>query len=211
MHEAKLHMEPFPFLEIRGPFSEEEKELIMEELEFFNKDGKMNRPETSGSATSPEGELLKENASLYLDGAYNDPKFSDILNINQKVLSFLEPKGTAYFPENPSPSWFFNNTVVGQYNTLISYYDNGEYYKPHRDAATITALSWFYRTPKKFEGGELYFPHYDFTVEVSDELTLIFPSCIVHEVLPIKMDEEYAGKGYGRYSMAQLGKGYEAT
>ena len=67
-------------------------------------------------------------------------------------------------------------------------------------------LVWFYKEPKKFEGGDLEFPDYETAdgipkVEVRNNRILIFPSIIRHAVTTISMKEEDMGKKLGRFCM----------
>ena len=38
--------------------------------------------------------------------------------------------------------------------SIISYYEDNDYYEPHHDKFMWTSLTWFYREPKKFTGGK---------------------------------------------------------
>jgi predicted 2-oxoglutarate/Fe(II)-dependent dioxygenase YbiX len=64
-------------------------------------------------------------------------------------------------------------------------------------------LIWFYKEPKKFEGGELLFTEKEIKIDLKHNRMILFPSHFLHEVKPIKMKEEF-DKGYGRYSITKF-------
>ena len=87
---------------------------------------------------------------------------------------------------------------------MISYYENNDYYKSHTDLALLTSLTWFFKQPKKFKGGNLTFTDYNVTIEVNANCTVIFPSCIKHEVSELTMKEEDLNNLNGRICMTQF-------
>jgi Rps23 Pro-64 3,4-dihydroxylase Tpa1-like proline 4-hydroxylase len=192
------HYDPFPFLEIENMYSKDELKLIWQELEFLNQSNKFEGPEETGSAKNFEGELLKQNSGLFLDEIYNSRKISNILTVNQNLFSshILEEFSSLCF-------LYENITHTNEDTTLISYYDNGGYYKPHQDHALYTAVTWFFKEPKKFDGGDFYFTDYNLKIEVKNNKTVLFPSIIYHSVDEILMNTD-SPPGYGRYVMVQL-------
>ena len=102
------------------------------------------------------------------------------------------------------PSWFFNNFTCNFDTTQISYYEKNDYYGAHTDASILTALTWFYKEPKKFQGGDIFFTDYDLQHSIQNNSTLIFPSCIKHSVSTIEMGDENLNKRLGRFCMAQF-------
>jgi|SaaInlStandDraft_6_1057023.scaffolds.fasta_scaffold31986_4 hypothetical protein len=195
-----LKTEPFPLLTITNLFSEEERALIFNEIKFLGKGDKLLPPAKTGSACNEEGTVYEKNTKgVSVDQVYSDPeyrRFSDILNINRNVFD----RGIMQNLD----SWFFKNLEVNFDGTIVSYYGEGSYYKPHKDNASLTALSWFYEEPKYFTGGDLVFPDYNITIPTSLNTTIMFPSCIKHEVTETHLDKEHRGMGRGRYVMAQL-------
>ena len=89
-------------------------------------------------------------------------------------------------------------------STLVSYYEDACYYKPHKDKVVVTSVSWFFKEPRKFVGGEITFTDYDLTFRVTNDLTIIFPSNIKHEVSEISIDDEHKGSQNGRFCMSQF-------
>lgn len=190
---------PFPFLEIENMYSEEELKLIWQELEFLNQLDKLEKPEKTGTA-SINGEILKKNSGLYLDNLYKSRNISNILTVNKNLMSLhiLDTFSSLCF-------LYENIKHTNDDTTLISYYDNGGYYRSHQDSALYTAITWFFKEPKKFNGGDFYFSDYDHKIELKNNKTILFPSVITHSVNEIIMNNKGdVGCGYGRYAMTQF-------
>ena len=191
------HYDPFPFLEIENMYDDDQLKLIWQELEFLNQSDKFESPEKTGSAKR-NGEILKKNSGLYLDDLYKNRNISNILTVNKNLFAphILEEFSSLCF-------LYENIKRTNEDTTLISYYDNGGYYKPHQDHALYSAVTWFFKEPKKFDGGDFYFSDYNLKIEVKNNKTVLFPSVIYHSVDEIKMNDNLSF-GYGRYVMVQL-------
>ena len=63
-------------------------------------------------------------------------------------------------------------------DTLISYYEDSEYYKPHEDIFNFAKLTWFFKEPKKFEGGDLVFTEFGEIVKCENNKCIVFPSAL---------------------------------
>jgi hypothetical protein len=192
--------DPFPHIRIFDFYSDEELKLIWEELEFILNDRIICGPEKTGSATDSEKNLLKQNRGIFLDNLYSDRITSNILTINRNIFSTI----VNTFHENDH--WIFKNSLnsVNWDTTLISYYENSDYYKKHCDISAFTCLTWFYKKPKKFSGGDLIFSDFNLKIELEDNSLILFPSGVNHEVSEIKMNPEDMGKKLGRICMSQF-------
>ena len=189
---------PFPYVLIEDLYTEEEETLIKKELDFFLPS--LKGPDHTGTATH-EGEILKNNKGIFLDEVFTDRNLSYILNINRKTFGVLEENKEKVGYDN----WFFKNQKTYRDNTLISYYEKGDYYKIHDDHALYTVLTWFYKEPKSFTGGDFVFADYDIRIECKNNMTIIFPSMIRHGVEDVEVDEDKLGQGYGRWCLTQFG------
>ena len=196
-----LHTEPFHYLEIRNLWTEEQRSKMFDEMLYLENDNAFLQPEETGSALdeAKPNIVLKRNSSVYMERVYNDKdrSCSAILKHKDRTFSILQTNGM-------EKSWFFFQRMLNVDSTLISYYEDADYYKPHFDNAITTSLSWFFKEPKKFNGGEITFTDYGITYEVTNDLTLIFPSNIRHEVSEVSINEEDKGKQCGRFCLAQL-------
>ena len=65
-------------------------------------------------------------------------------------------------------------------------------------------MTWFFKEPKKFEGGDLVFTEFGEIVKCENNKCIVFPSTLFHEVPAVEMKEEDMGKGLGRYCMSQF-------
>ena len=190
-----LYTEPIHFIYIEDLYESAELNSIWQELEFLNSNGKLLDPEMTASAKE-DGVLIKKNKGVFLDVLYTDRNFSNILSINRKTLTSEII--------NQKNSWYFKDICSNRDDTLISYYENNDYYKPHKDIALVTICSWFFKEPKKFTGGNFYFVDHNIKVEVKNNSAIIFPSHIRHAVDTIDMNEQDRNKGFGRYCISQF-------
>ena len=88
-------------------------------------------------------------------------------------------------------------------NTIISYYQNNDFYKKHNDLIKYTALIWVYKEPKQFEGGDLIFNDLNKTIECRNNRLVLFPGFLYHEVTTIKSKKKIKN-GYGRYCITHF-------
>jgi hypothetical protein len=187
--------EPFPFLKIENLYDKDELKLIWQELDFLTT--KLENPENTGAAKDNEGKSLKNNSGLLLDDVYQKRNISNILSINTKL--FLPEIINAF----SDLSFGYQNIKKTNYDrTLISYYENGGYYKSHEDIAMYTAITWFFKEPKAFVGGDFYFTDYNLKIEIKNNITVLFPSFVKHSVDEVILENNNL-IGCGRYSMVQ--------
>lgn len=182
---VSLYNEPFPLLVIEDFYDKNELQLINSELSKLHSDIKDNPFISEFGNNFNKGNSLKKNKSLFLDIYYNNNReSSDILRINRKLFWFLND-----IKENIDVGWFFKNVTTEFDNTLISYYTDGDKFNCHPDNATISSLSWFFKQPQRFSGGDLTFSDYEITVKCLYNRMVIFPGMIRHEVSTVCMEE----------------------
>ena len=172
--------DPLPYLYIEDIFSEEELPLIYRELEFLQP--KLLNPEKTGTARADNGAPAKKNKGIFLDELYSIRKFSDILTVNRKFFTYDVINAL----EQCCPGYGLLKSSNLD-STLISYYEDSDYYEPHTDSASITIVSWFFKNPKNFIGGDFIFSDYNIKTVPKNNSAVIFFSCFKHEVTPIKM------------------------
>jgi len=190
-------IEPLPYLKIENMYTPEELEYIFEELSFLSYVDKMNPPDLTGSALV-EWKPQKNNSGIFLDSAYAKRELSNILQVNRKIF---EEKYLNLYSELSFAYQSIKTCNID--TTLISYYDNGGYYKSHHDNSCHTILTWFFKEPKAFKGGDFYFSNYDEKVEIKNNMTIIFPSFVKHHVDEVFMEPNMP-RGSGRYCMSQF-------
>jgi Rps23 Pro-64 3,4-dihydroxylase Tpa1-like proline 4-hydroxylase len=189
-----------PIVIIDNIYDTEEYQKISEELEYLTNAGAFDVMDTGGAWEIVDGEkiALKKNRGVFLDMVYHNRSFSKILKTNRKIFSkdFVEK--------------LIDNYKIFRYilysikdTTLIQYYENSDYYDSHYDKATLTAITWFYKKPKAFIGGELGFEN-DLKIDCCDNRMVIFPSILEHSVQEIQLEQSFSNKNYGRYSVTQF-------
>jgi Rps23 Pro-64 3,4-dihydroxylase Tpa1-like proline 4-hydroxylase len=188
-----------PVVIINDFYSDTACELIWQELCFLNNDQKMSGPEKTGTAFDKITNIpLKQNLGIMLDEIYADRKVSNILKENRKI--FQKDIVDHLVDYHVFFRYLINSTMD---NTVVQYYENSNFYKPHTDFATITAISWFYERPKKFQGGRLFFED-DSVVDCNYNRMIIFPSVLFHSVEEIIISDSDRNQNFGRYSITQL-------
>ena len=191
--QATLCREPFEYIIIDNTYTDEELKLIFLELDFWAVSGNLMGPEHTGTAKWENGEPKKQNKGVFLDGVYAERSYSNVLKFNRKIYGIQLDK----------PSTILNQLKESNHDTtLVSYYENEAHYKSHKDYSVLTAMTYLYKQPKAFEGGDLVLTEYGYAFEPWFNRTYIFPSVVEHEVTPVIMKPEDCGKGLGRYSIS---------
>ena len=198
---TKIFNDIIPYMIIDNYYDEEELRLIWEELDFLSYPHKLKRStkESGGAIDKDTDELLKHNFHRYIDQVYSERELSNILTVNRKLFD------DDYKILRQHPHWFFQNVVFNKDYTQVGYYENNDHYGEHTDFASITSLTWLYKEPKKFIGGDLFLSSDKIKIDCINNRTLIFPSMIPHSVNEIHMNEEKPSRGYGRYVITQFG------
>ena len=187
-----------PFLIIRDLYTPEELSLINVELDFLNKSGSLLLNNTI-SATK-YGQVLKKAQGVFLDGFYANRNASLILKFNRKLFTNRDIV-TQFINLN---SIYYSNYVSCNFDsTLLNYYEDTDYYKVHADDAVYSIITWIFKEPKLFTGGDLRFVDENRTINIKNNMAVIFPSFLKHEVDEIKLNKD-APHNSGRYSIAQF-------
>ena len=196
--EGTAFSDPFPHLIIENFYDDEELELIWEELNFYTKPGKLLEAKDFG------GVVDRTNShALCLDDVYDKKVYrslSNILTINRKLFksSTLDVFGKIHDCCSIAVDCNYDYTKV-------RYYHNGEYYEPHTDRSfNFLAFSYFYKEPKKFQGGEIYFPKYEYELTCENNSTIILPGWVEHGVKEVKISDSDYYDGYGRYCISSF-------
>ena len=90
-------------------------------------------------------------------------------------------------------------------HTKVRYYHNGDYYEPHTDNFfSFLAFSYFYREPKRFEGGELFFPKYNYSFKCDNNSLIMMPAWVEHGVTKVSIKDSDYYDGFGRYAITSF-------
>ena len=198
--ELDLYCEPFPHMVINNFYNQEELELIWEELKFYTKPNKLLAAEGYGGVvgfTNARALCLDE---IYVDTDKSHRNISNILTVNRKLFfsgvlnEFAKIHGCTSIATQ-------SNTDV----TKVRYYHDGEYYDPHTDKGVqFLGFSYFYKEPKKFEGGDLEFPQYDFALPCANNSMVVLPGWVEHGVKKVKISNSDYYDGWGRYAITSF-------
>jgi len=194
---ANAYVDPFPHMIIENFYNPEELQLIWEELDFYTKPGKLLAAKDFG------GVVDKTNShALFLDHLYKGQyrTVSNILTTTRKVfnLDVLEAFSKIHDCCELAP-------ITNYDCTKVRYYHNGEYYEPHVDSSmTFLIFTYFNKEPKKFSGGELYFPKYDYEFPCNNNSLLMFPAWVAHGVREVKIEDSNYYDGWGRYAITHF-------
>ena len=194
---ADAYIEPFPHLVFHNFYTDEELELIWEELKFYTKPNKLLDVEEYQGVVG-----YTKAKALQLDAVYRGKNrvLSNILEVSRKVFDnqVMEPFSNLH--DCCSSAEHSNYDV-----TKVRYYHNGDYYKPHKDMFfDFLAFSYFYREPKRFEGGNLIFPKYDYEFNCEHNSLIIMPSWVEHGVSEVSINDSDYYDGYGRYAITHF-------
>ena len=192
---------PFPHLIVDNFYDDEELELIWEELKFYTKPGKLLKAEEFG------GVVDKTNShALALDAIYkseegvNFRSISNILTVNRKLFTsgILD-----VFAEIHESCWIAPKCDFDI--TKVRYYHDKEYYGSHADISfQFLGFSYFYKEPKKFTGGELFFPRHNYELTCENNSIIIFPGWVKHGVKEVKIEDSNYYDGWGRYAITSF-------
>jgi len=186
---------PFPFLLIRDFYSKEEQQAIWFELNYLTNPKTMQ----SGAYIGVTGELDKKAHGVFLENFFPKSHHSAILSLSKKAMT------QQIYDEMTKLNFGYESiNCVNESGTLVSYYEDADYYRPHRDESAFTGLTWFFKEPKNFTGGDLTFTDYDYTIHIEPNMFVLFPSFVRHEVSDIKMDAVKKFTGLGRYCISQF-------
>ena len=195
---------PFPHMIIDNFYNEEELELIWEELKFYTKPGKLLEAKDYG------GVVGYTNAkALMLDSVYRN--YSDNDGVNYRILSNILTVNRKLFASGILDTFATIHeccSIANQSNsdtTKIRYYHDGEGYDPHTDKGfQFLAFSYFYKEPKKFTGGQLYFPKYNYEIPCDNNSMIIFPGWVEHGVREVSIENSDYFDGWGRYAITSF-------
>ena len=187
--------EPIPYLIIDRTYTIEEQIQIYSELDFLV--DKLQGPEHTYSATDRSGNI-KKNKGIFLEDFYKDLNFSNIFKCNRKLFN----KEIIDTLLQCHPAYGLVNNINFDYN-LLSYYDDGGSYFSHKDSAIVSMVTWFFKEPKNFEGGDFKFTDYNLEVEVKNNRTVIFFSSYKHEVSEVKIKDKSVHAS-GRFTLSNF-------
>ena len=194
---AKTHIKPFPHVIFYNFYNSNELVLIWDELKFYT------RPNKLFDVEKYKGVVGHTKAkAIYLDDIFSKKNrvLSNILTVSRKVFDsqILQPFSEIH--DSCSLATLANYDI-----TKVRYYHNGDYYKPHTDTFfEFLAFSYFYKEPKKFDGGNLIFPKYDYEFSCNHNSLIMMPAWVEHGVSEVSIKDSDYYDGYGRYAITHF-------
>lgn len=189
---------PFPHIIFTNYFNESQLKDIWEELNFLSKPDKLFEPGIHHGAGGKGGST--DSRAVCLEEAYRIHSVSNILKIYDTIL--FEPE-----VNQAIQNWatYLRLKYITRKLTKVRYYHNGDKYDRHTDyKQDFLLFSYFNREPKRFTGGEIYFPEYDYTFECNNNSLIIFPGYVEHEVKEVFIENDEYWNGNGRYCISQF-------
>ena len=194
---------PFPHLIVDNFYDDKELELIWEELKFYTKPGKLLGAKDFGGIVNKTNSHAIALDSVYIDdkvSGVNYRNLSNILTVNRKLFTSGVLDAFAKIHECCWIAPMSNFDI-----TKVRYYHNKEYYEAHADISfQFLAFSYFYKEPKKFTGGELFFPRHNYELTCENNSIIIFPGWVTHGVKEVKIEDSAYYDGWGRYAITNF-------
>jgi Rps23 Pro-64 3,4-dihydroxylase Tpa1-like proline 4-hydroxylase len=194
----------FEALYIEDTFTEEQIAAIWKELDFVTNPYAMKNWENTKEKLGEDLEVEKKNNVFYPTLQYQNPILISPMTAFTKQQLCSEYVFTFYESLNPVHELYRHQNV---HTTFVSYYQDADKYDYHRDNCCYTTLTYLYKEPKSFSGGEITIKVHDIeeTKEIKNNMSIIFPSVYRHRVSPITMSDEFGQYStYGRYCISQF-------
>ena len=193
----------YPFLLVDNWYNKDEEKAVWRELDFLSSIPKdeIDRAETTIVAKDRVTKKPLSNAyRFYIDNLYNRRDMSPIFRAMKKQQT---PEFHKLLESGCMP-YARSFTSTNKDSTLVSYYEDSDHYKPHFDVFEWTCLIWLVREPIRFSGGDFSFPEPDIDIKLKNNRMIIFPSCYLHSVSPLKFKNKPDEFGYGKYTITHF-------
>ena len=175
--------EPFGHIIIENTFSEEIYVNIWDELQFLYP--RMKGGADTGASHNLFGSPNKNGFGIFLNDIFRLPHYSTIFNSTRELVS---PSMINTAMQVDTYFKLFKRVVRD--SVLVQCYRNGDFYLPHIDDSLFTVVTLLHNTPKKYSGGELCFPEYNYEVSLKNNNSIIFPSVMIHEVKEVVIESK---------------------
>jgi len=200
--ELSLLKYPFPHAIVSDFYSENELSLIWKELDFLTSPDKFIKSgKELQTALNPldNSTYIANSYGITLDNIYPSRNISNILTIAQKIY---EPSLIEKFASLDPLMGHIK--YINRDCTKIKYYEDGTYYLPHFDVSRFTSVTYLFKEPKKFSGGNLNFPDFDYTIEIKNNMMVLFVGSIMHESTLLSMEDKSHMSGNGKYCITKF-------
>tara|TARA_Y100000004_G_scaffold168785_1_gene202488 strand:- start:89 stop:793 length:705 start_codon:yes stop_codon:yes gene_type:complete len=195
-----LDDEKYPYVIVDNWYTEKEENAVWKELDFYSVINQKERAENTIVAKK-DGVPLSKAYRFYIEDYYKEKyrHISTILNCGYKARS----KEFHSIVEKCIP-YYRSFASTNRDSTLISYYEENDHYKPHFDSFMWTMLIWMVKEPRHFDGGDFVLNEPGHEIKLKNNRMVLFPSCYLHSVNPIKFHTQPKEIGYGRYCITHF-------
>ena len=208
---VKVYNNKMPYLVIDDYYTEQELKSVWSEIDFYT--NSQDRDEigraNDNSVARESGKPLSESYRWYPCNYFNNDftNISPLFRLSSKLsCQELHNSFKDLYP------WYNLFTSTNISDIMLSYYEEGDYYKKHHDSSMWTQLIWVAKpeglstSPKsrKWKGGDFYvYTEQDKKKKISwqNNRSVIFPSMLKHEVEPIVWKDVEHKFGDGRYTI----------
>lgn len=187
----------FQYMLVENFFTEQELSSIWLEIDSFHDQQLFKDDQTGAAPASIPGVSNASRTGFFLEDKGINSQETNIYKSCSKIFQ----SDTTKFAQLDFANYPTLDTDTS--STLLSLYVNKDYYRTHHDLATTSVLFWLCRQPKKFKGGDLFFPQLKETVEFKHNSMIMFPSQAEHGVTEVVMDPTISKK-YGRYCITMF-------
>lgn len=182
-------------------YTEEEKQKIWTELQYLrsNEYGWLHPNKENNACDADTGEVHLKDAIQYC------VSYKDVMDESIALKSSIYVYGNKIWKWHKKLTKFnqiyYQLQEINNRTSVITYYPNNSKYNKHRDCATFTMLSYFYREPKNFTGGEFIVE--DRKYEINNGFTIIIPSFLEHGCAEVNIINESKDDS-GRFCVANF-------
>jgi len=189
------YVEKLPIVILDNIYTPSEVNSLLKECEYLH--DRLLGPEQTHSAKK-DGKTLKQNSGIYLENFFIDKKQSSIHQITRKI--FTTPFGEMLQNIDTFFEYYIRTNAD---NTLLSYYENSDFYEEHVDVSLFTMCTWIHKTPKAFTGGD-FIINGEIKVDCENNRCVIFPSILKHKVTPVTIEKINQDQIKGRFTISQF-------
>jgi hypothetical protein len=185
-------------------YTEQQLEEIHTELKWLTKKSIMVDPSKLVAAVGDSGQLLTSKNGIFLEEVFVNWQHSALIS-----HGMTQTADKLFVESLLSFNGLFKSLFeCNSRNHLLSYYENSDYYKSHKDGFFFTILNYFNVEPRQFTGGEIVLKSCnsskEATIEILNNRTVVIASATSHEVKEIKSSLNNSLSGNGRYCNAMF-------
>jgi len=185
-------------------YTQNEMDRIWKELEYLRStDFGWRSPNPITNAVDEKTGITKFQGAKQFDFSLVFDKYqhhlatskSNIYSLGKKLLKWMD------YLENKHEIYFMLKQI-NYHTAFVNYYNQDKsVYNSHKDLAVFTILSYFYKKPKNFTGGDLLVE--DRKYKISNGFTIILPSWMDHGTTPVTIKDKTKDDA-GRYCIAHF-------